>query len=216
MSFGGSVRVCLRKFAVFSGRARPSEYWWFVLLLVVVAVPLGVVSELLARSGLDGALGLLVLAWLVLLIPWWAVSVRRLHDTGHSGWWLLIPLVPVAGWLILIFFLASRGEPGPNRYGAVPSAPSHHKTAVPVVRAAAAPSSYETAVTAARGPDPHPERARVPPEGLAALKVPHPHGEIVKRLEGGQEVLVIERREAWALIREVDGGTWWIDGRRLV
>jgi hypothetical protein len=159
---------------------------------------------------------LLGLASLALVLPLLAVGVRRLHDTERSGWWLLIYFVPLVGFLVLLVFLASRGNSGPNRYGASPSAASSNETAVPVARASAAPSSYETAVPVARASDPPPERARIPPEGLAALRVPHPDGEIVKRLEGGQEVIVIERREGWAFVREADRRTWWIDGRRLV
>jgi uncharacterized membrane protein YhaH (DUF805 family) len=191
MPFGGAVRVCLRKYADFSGRASRSEYWWFILFTLIVAT---------IAASLDASGGVLVVAWLALVIPSLAVGVRRLHDTERSGWWLLIYFIPLVGWLVLLVFLASRGDSGPNRYGAPPSAASPSETAVPV-----APAS-----------DPPPERARIPSEGLAALRVPDPDAEIVKRLDGGQVVVVIERREGWARVREADGEAWWIDGRRLV
>jgi uncharacterized membrane protein YhaH (DUF805 family) len=60
---------------------------------------------------------------LALLIPSWAVLVRRLHDTNRSGWWWLLVFIPIIGWIILIVFLASEGTPGPNRYGPSPSGP---------------------------------------------------------------------------------------------
>jgi uncharacterized membrane protein YhaH (DUF805 family) len=215
VSFMEAVRVCFRKYAVFSGRAGRSEYWWFVLFTLLVGFLSGFLSGYLLQIGVADADALVGLVLLALILPLLAVGVRRLHDTGRSGWWLLVYFIPLVGWMVLIVLLASRGDPGPNRYGAFPSAASSYETAVPVTQAAA-PPSHQATVAVAPTLDPQPDRARLPPEGLSAFRLPDPDEEIVKRLEGGQEVEVIERLEGWALVRDTDGETWWIDGRRLL
>lgn len=104
----------LKNYVSFSGRARRREYWNFVLFNALIAVVLSVV---------DGQLGQPVLAplyILAVLLPGLAVSVRRLHDTGRSGWWLLISLVPIVGGIILLVFMFLDSEPGANRYGMSP------------------------------------------------------------------------------------------------
>ena len=127
----------LRKYAVFSGRSRPKEYWMFVLFMIIgvlvlsfvdSALGLGGSSERYAETGPMGASagfynsgGLLTgLFGLALLIPSIAVGVRRLHDTDRSGWWLLIGLVPVVGAIVLLVFMISSGTSGPNRFGPDP------------------------------------------------------------------------------------------------
>ena len=111
----------LRKYAVFHGRARRSEYWYFVLFYVifsVVATMLDVVTGSYDQaSGFGLFNGLLTLG---LLIPSLAVTVRRLHDSDHSGWWVLIALVPILGALVLLFFMVLDSTPGTNRHGPNP------------------------------------------------------------------------------------------------
>jgi len=105
----------LKKYAEFSGRARRREYWMFVLINFLIGCALGVIGALVH--------GLSFLSWLyslAVLVPSIAVSVRRLHDTGRSGWWLLIGLIPLIGLIVLIVFLATDGEPGDNEYGPNP------------------------------------------------------------------------------------------------
>ena len=105
----------LRKYAEFSGRARRREYWTFALISFLIGCALGVIGALVH--------GLAFLSWvysLAVLVPSIAVSVRRLHDTGRSGWWLLIGLIPLIGLIVLIVFLATDGEPGDNEYGPNP------------------------------------------------------------------------------------------------
>jgi len=105
----------LKKYAEFSGRARRREYWMFVLINFLIGCGLGVIGALVH--------GLSFLSWLyslAVLVPSIAVSVRRLHDTGRSGWWLLIGLIPLIGFIVLIVFLATDGEPGDNEYGPNP------------------------------------------------------------------------------------------------
>jgi uncharacterized membrane protein YhaH (DUF805 family) len=108
MSFQDAVIVCLRKYVDFNGRARRSEYWWFVAFTAVVTTVASVAD---ARVDTPfGSTGLVQgLATLALLLPSLAVSVRRLHDVGQSGWSLLLIILPVLGALILIFvFLQPR------------------------------------------------------------------------------------------------------------
>jgi uncharacterized membrane protein YhaH (DUF805 family) len=115
VGFGDAVRTCFTKYAEFKGRASRAEYWWFFLSYVIVyAVGLIIASAIRPFW---------YLLWLVLLaffIPLLAAAVRRLHDTGRSGWWYFIALVPLVGTIILIVFLASEGQPGPNEYGPPP------------------------------------------------------------------------------------------------
>ena len=114
MSFADAVRDALSKYATFTGRSSRSAYWWFYLFGLLVAI---------ATWLLDIALGtdyiLNAVASLALLLPNLAVSVRRLHDTTRSGWWLLIAFVPIIGWIVLIVFLVQSSSP-PNNWGAGP------------------------------------------------------------------------------------------------
>jgi uncharacterized membrane protein YhaH (DUF805 family) len=104
----------LKKYAVFSGRARRQEYWMFVLFSVIISIVLPIVDFALGA-------GILTLTYeLAALIPSLAVTVRRLHDTARSGWWILIGLIPLVGWIILIAFLATEGKPEENAHGPNP------------------------------------------------------------------------------------------------
>lgn len=105
----------LRNYAGFTGRARRSEYWWFALINALVAVALTVLEGIV--GGTQVVSGLYTLA---VLVPGLAVSIRRLHDTGRSGWWLLIGLVPLVGGIVLLVFLLLDSEPGVNRWGPSP------------------------------------------------------------------------------------------------
>jgi uncharacterized membrane protein YhaH (DUF805 family) len=111
----------LKKYAQFSGRSRRKEYWMFVLLQIVVIVGLSIIETILDLSGtVLGLYGpLTMLAILALFIPGIAVSIRRLHDTDRSGWWILLGLVPLVG-LVLIVFMVLEGTRGPNQYGEDP------------------------------------------------------------------------------------------------
>ncbi|HMM47436.1 MAG TPA: DUF805 domain-containing protein [Thiobacillaceae bacterium] len=105
----------------FQGRARRKEYWMFVLFAVVITFVLGLLDGILGTYSAETGIGLLgVIFTLGILIQSIAVGVRRLHDTGRSGWWLLINFIPFVGWLIVIVLLALDGQRGENRFGADP------------------------------------------------------------------------------------------------
>ena len=106
---------CWRKYAEFSGRARRQEFWMFVLFNFLATFVAGFLDGLLGTGGV-----LYGLYYLAVLIPSFAVSVRRLHDTDHSGWWIFINLIPLIGFIILLVFLCSDSKPGSNRFGANP------------------------------------------------------------------------------------------------
>jgi uncharacterized membrane protein YhaH (DUF805 family) len=111
----------LKKYAVFGGRARRKEYWFFVLFNILIAIGLTMVDVLIGTFNPQLGFGVLYgLYALAVLIPGLAVSVRRLHDTSRSGWWLLIALVPIIGPIILLVFMVGDSTPGANQYGPNP------------------------------------------------------------------------------------------------
>ncbi len=111
----------IKKYAVFSGRSRRKEYWYFVLFNIVVSIVLGWIDALLGTRGSYAGAGLLSgIYGLAVIIPSLAVTVRRLHDIDRSGWWILINLIPLIGTIVLLVFAVSEGTPGTNRYGPNP------------------------------------------------------------------------------------------------
>ena len=111
----------LKKYAVFSGRSQRKEYWFFVLFSLIVTLVLSLVDSSVGLFDVEAGVGLLSgLYSLAVLVPSIAVGVRRLHDTGRSGWWLLISLVPLIGVIVLIVLMALDSEPGDNRFGPNP------------------------------------------------------------------------------------------------
>jgi uncharacterized membrane protein YhaH (DUF805 family) len=119
MDFQTAVRTCFNKFATIQGRAARAEYWYFFLFYLIAIFASGVLDAVLFRHHANGPLS--TLAWLVLLLPWLAVAVRRLHDRDRSGWWLLLHFVPVVGQIVLIVWFCLPGTPGPNRFGPPPA-----------------------------------------------------------------------------------------------
>ncbi|MBA6413633.1 DUF805 domain-containing protein [Parahaliea sp. F7430] len=111
----------LKNYLGFSGRARRVEFWMFVLINFLISVVLSFVDGVLGLRGAEGATGVLQgLYMLGVFLPSIAVAFRRLHDTGRSGWWLLIGLVPVIGWIVLLVFYCFDSEEGDNAYGPNP------------------------------------------------------------------------------------------------
>jgi uncharacterized membrane protein YhaH (DUF805 family) len=122
MSFQDAVRTCLtQKYADFSGRARRSEYWWFFLFNALVGLVASVIDSILGTRYGSGTGLVQTIVQLALLIPGIAVGARRLHDTGRSGWWLLIGLIPIVGWIVLLVFFVQDSQ-GENEYGESPKA----------------------------------------------------------------------------------------------
>ena len=110
-----------KKYAVFSGRARRKEYWFFTLFVTIAYILLAIVDGITGTLDPMSGLGLFTAIFaLGSLLPSLAVSVRRLHDTDRSGWWILISLIPLIGGIVLLVFLCLDSSPGQNRFGSNP------------------------------------------------------------------------------------------------
>ena len=107
--------LALKQYATFSGRARRKEYWFFFLFYLLIFIGLSLLDTILGFGLLSSLFAL------AMLLPSVAVAVRRLHDTGRTGWWVLIGLVPVVN-LLLIYFMVLDSDPGTNAYGPNPKA----------------------------------------------------------------------------------------------
>ena len=129
MRFMDALTTVLRnKYGTFSGRASRSEYWWSYLGMAVIAMVLQIVAIVGAfalgslNEGLGLLFGLVVFVGLfALVIPSLSVSVRRLHDTGKSGWMLLIMLIPCIGFILWLVWMIEDGQAHANAYGPVPT-----------------------------------------------------------------------------------------------
>ena len=119
MGFGQAVSAAFQNYFNFSGRATRPEYWWFVLFLVVLGIATAIVDFVVL--GVDPASTSIgpvnAIFTLATIVPSLAVSVRRLHDIDRTGWWLLLALIPLIGFIILIVWACQPSTPGPNRFG---------------------------------------------------------------------------------------------------
>ena len=121
MNFTDAIRACFTKYADFNGRAKRPEYWWFVLFLFVAQILLIVVSFLMVII-LNVFSGFLIqLFSLATIFPSLAAGSRRLHDMNKSGWMQLLWLIPILGWIYLIYLLAQPSDAGDNQYGSPPA-----------------------------------------------------------------------------------------------
>lgn len=113
----------LSQFADFKGRARRQEYWMFVLVNILFIIAAGIIDRVTGlaneTTGIGPFYSLYVLA---VFIPSIAVAIRRLHDTGRSGWWLALVLIPIIGGVWLLYLMALEGQRGDNQYGPDPKA----------------------------------------------------------------------------------------------
>ncbi|WP_221795184.1 DUF805 domain-containing protein [Oceanobacter mangrovi] len=105
----------LKKYVEFSGRARRKEYWMFFLFNFIISAVLGFVEGLFGGPGFIG-----ILYSLVIFLPSLAVTVRRMHDIGRSGWWILILFVPLIGLLVFLYFMIQEGKDDTNAFGDSP------------------------------------------------------------------------------------------------
>ena len=122
----------LNKYTVFTGRSRRKEYWFFVLFNILVSMALAVVDYFTGTYSASYGMGLLGgLYALGVLLPAIAVTIRRLHDTDRSGWWILIVLVPIIGGIWLLVLMLFDSQPGDNKYGPSPKADQPVGAALP-------------------------------------------------------------------------------------
>lgn len=104
MTFNESIQTCFKKYAEFDGRASKSEFWWWSLFVLLISMGANIIS--------DTAAGLVFLAT---LLPYLAVSSRRLHDIDRSGWWQLVGFIPLIGWAVMIYWCV-QDPVEPNSY----------------------------------------------------------------------------------------------------
>ena len=111
----------------FSGRSRRKEYWHFQLFNAIVMIFLGLFAIAFSDQDKPAMIpfGLMSAYGLVVFVPSLAITVRRLHDIGKSGWWYLIAFVPLIGGMVLFVFTVLDGDPERNEYGPNPKVPGH-------------------------------------------------------------------------------------------
>ena len=126
MSFADAVKSFWSNYATFKGRSRRSEYWFVQLFLLITnlaaaAIDLWLMDGDVEQFMANGGGGIVGLVWiLVTIVPALAILVRRLHDSGKSGWWALMLLVPFAGAIVLLIFVVTDSDTGDNQYGPSP------------------------------------------------------------------------------------------------
>jgi uncharacterized membrane protein YhaH (DUF805 family) len=116
MTFTEAIKDGFDHYTKFDGRAARPAYWWWFLFSILVAIGANIIDAILGTWGVVNGL-----AALALLLPGLSVSIRRLHDTDHSGWWLLIGLIPIIGFIVLLVFYLRDSDPGENKYGPPPA-----------------------------------------------------------------------------------------------
>lgn len=120
IGFIEAIKICFQKYATFSGRAKRPEYWYFALFQWLICFPVGliftIIDIMIEAEGILSSIGI-ILASLPFICPSISVLVRRLHDTGRSGWWYWLCLIPYIGGLILLVFTCLDSEPRDNKYG---------------------------------------------------------------------------------------------------
>ena len=114
----------VKKYAVFAGRARRKEFWFFYLFYVIFALAAAIVDSVLGTEysvGETASIGLFSSVFVIaMMLPTFAVLARRLHDIGRSGWWILIGLIPIIGAIVLLIFTVRDSQEGENRFGPNP------------------------------------------------------------------------------------------------
>ena len=123
VSFTEAIKICtIKKFATISGRATRAEYWWFQLFFYLVIFLLILIGIPLEHNGGEIFLTIAVIFYFIMIIPNFCSRIRRLHDGGHSGWYLLWGCVPYVGWIIVLI-AELQGSDSDNEYGPDPTNP---------------------------------------------------------------------------------------------
>jgi uncharacterized membrane protein YhaH (DUF805 family) len=125
MSFPDAVRnVLINKFGDFNGRATRSEYWWWALASFIISIPFTILDGIIFGWGYDDPVWFSILLTIAIFIPTLTLTVRRLHDKGKSGWFLLIllaPLINICFMIVLLVWFIQDGDAHVNSYGDVPT-----------------------------------------------------------------------------------------------
>jgi uncharacterized membrane protein YhaH (DUF805 family) len=116
MGFGQAISAGFSNYVNFSGRASRSEYWYWILFIVIADIVAAIIDQALGMQLVTGLFGL------VTIIPNIAIAIRRLHDLDRTGWWILLGFIPLIGWIILLIWYVTKGTDGPNRFGPDPLA----------------------------------------------------------------------------------------------
>jgi uncharacterized membrane protein YhaH (DUF805 family) len=117
MTFSEAVKSGFDHYTTFTGRASRPAYWWWFLFSILVGIGANIIDAIIGSSGVISGL-----AALALLLPGLSVSVRRFHDINRSGWWILIFIVPIVGFILWLVWFTREGDPGENQYGPPPVA----------------------------------------------------------------------------------------------
>jgi len=117
MTFSEAVKDGFDHYTKFSGRAARPAYWWWFLFAILVGIGANIIDAIIGTFGvISGLVGL------ALLLPGLSVSIRRLHDINRSGWWILIFIIPIVGFILWLVWFLREGDPGENKYGPPPVA----------------------------------------------------------------------------------------------
>jgi uncharacterized membrane protein YhaH (DUF805 family) len=116
VTFAEAVRSGFDHYAKFDGRASRPAFWWWFLFGLLVGIGASIIDAIIGSFGVVSGL-----AALALLLPNLSVAIRRLHDTDHTGWWVLIGLIPIIGFIVLLIFYLRQSDPGENQYGPPPA-----------------------------------------------------------------------------------------------
>jgi uncharacterized membrane protein YhaH (DUF805 family) len=116
MGFAQAISAGFSNYVNFRDRACRSEYWYWILFIVIAEIVAGIIDQVLGMQIVSSLFGL------VTIIPNIAVAIRRLHDLDRTGWWILLGFIPLIGWIILLIWYVAKGTDGPNRFGPDPLA----------------------------------------------------------------------------------------------
>ena len=116
MSFFSSIKICFSKYAVFSGRATRSEYWWFALFLFIAGIVTSIIDVMIMGYSSENFGPINAIFSVITFLPGLAVGARRLHDIDRSGWWQLL-VFTIIGIILLVIWFASNGNNKKNKFG---------------------------------------------------------------------------------------------------